>query len=134
MKQLLFIVSLLLLVGCSVKYSQEDNVKVLVNGISHGFDTPLEFHTIYEYEDGVKIISQYKNITYQNHDEDGRLYNLEDALKDSVITIEDLINRYKLVKNENNIKLYSNNGGSPYIAVCGNIIIGNSLDVENECN
>ena len=32
------------------------------------------------------------------------------------------------------IKLYSNNGGSTYIAVCGNIIIGNSSDVINECN
>lgn len=59
---------------------------------------------------------------------------MEDALKENVITMEDLINKYKLVKNENTIKLYSNNGGSTYIAVCGNIIIGNSSDVINECN
>ena len=135
MKKILLIVCLLLLCGCSLRYTSKDNkVSSSDGGVSYGFDTPTEFHTIYEYEDGVKIISQYKNITYQNHDEDGLLYNLEDALKEKVITKEDLINRYKLVKNENNIKLYSNNGGSPYIAVCGNIIIGNSSDVINECN
>lgn len=134
-RMVLLITCVLLLCGCTVKNSDKGKVSTLDNGISWGFDTPTDkFHVIYEYEDGKKIISQYKNITYQNNDEDGPLYNLEDALKENVITMEDLINKYKLVKNENTIKLYSNNGGSKYIAVCGNIIIGNSSDVINECN
>ena len=119
-RMVLLITCVLLLCGCTVKNSDKGKVSTLDNGISWGFDTPTDkFHVIYEYEDGKKIISQYKNITYQNND---------------VITMEDLINKYKLVKNENTIKLYSNNGGSTYIAVCGNIIIGNSSDVINECN
>ena len=131
----LLITCVLLLCGCTVKDSKKDNVSTSVNGISWGFDTVTnEFHVIYEYEDGKKVVSQYKNITYQNNDEDGSLYNLEDALKENVITINDLIDKYKLDKDENNIKLYSNHGEAPFIAVCDNIIIGNSDKVVDECN
>ena len=132
-KIVLLIACVLLLCGCTVKNSDKGKVSTLDNGISWGFDTPTDkFHVIYKYEDGKKIISQYKNITYQNNDEEGPLYNLEDALKEKVITMNDLIDKCKLDKDEKNIKLYSN--GSTFIAVCDNIIIGNSDKVVDECN
>lgn len=131
----LLITCVLLLCGCTVKDYDKDKVSTSINGVSWGFDTPTnEFHVIYEYEGGRKIISQYKNITYQNNDEDGSLYYLEDALKENVITINDLIDKYELDKDEKNIKLYSNHGKSTFIAVCDNIIIGNSDKVVDECN
>lgn len=135
MKRLMLLITcVLLLCGCTVKDSKKDKVSTSVNGISWGFDTPIdEFHIIYEYEDGKKIVSQYKNITYQNNDEDGPLYNLADALKENVITINDLIDKYELDKDDKNIKLYSH-FGSTFIAVCDNIIIGNSDKVVDECN
>lgn len=40
-----------------------------------------------------------------------------------VLTINDLINKSKLVKDENNTKLYSI--GNTYIAICGNIVTKN---------
>lgn len=136
MKRLMLLITcVLLLCGCTVKDSNKGKVSTSVNGISWGFDTPTDkFHVIYEYEDGKKIISQYKNITYQNNDEDGPLYNLEDALKGNVITMNDLIDKCELDKDEKNIKLYSNPNGSTFIAVCDNIIIGNSDKVVDECN
>ena len=136
MKRLMLLITcVLLLCGCTVKDSNKGKVSTSVSGISLGFDTPIdEFHIIYEYEDGKKIVSQYKNITYQNNDEDGPLYNLADALKENVITINDLIDKYELDKDDKNIKLYSNHGKSPFIAVCDNIIIGNSDKVVDECN
>ena len=132
---ILLITCVLLLCGCTVKDSDKGKVSTSVNGISWGFDTPFdEFHVFYEYADGKKIVSQYKNITYQNNDEGGPLYNLEDALKENVITINDLIDKCELDKDDKNIKLYSNPNGSTFIAVCDNIIIGNSDKVVNECN
>ena len=129
----LLLISICLLCGCSVKEREGADIPLLVRGLSLTFDTPTEYYTIYEYEDGSKIISGYERLECINHDTDGKTYLLEDAIKNNLITIDDYIKRFKIIEEKENYKLYLT-ANDVYLADCGNIVIGNSADVVNYCS
>lgn len=130
-KVVLFLISVCLLCGCSVK--ERDKLSTLQNGVDLIFETITDYHTIYEYSDGMKIITGYEKLKYTNYDKDGKTYLLEDAIKNNIITIDDYIKRFKLIEEKENYKLYLT-ANDVYLADCGNIVIGNSADVVNYCS
>ncbi len=130
-KVVLFLISVCLLCGCSVK--EREKLSTLQNGVDLIFETITDYHTIYEYSDGMKIITGYEKLKYTNYDKDGKTYLLEDAIKNNIITIDDYIKRFKLIEEKENYKLYLT-ANDVYLADCGNIVIGNSADVVNYCS
>ena len=130
-KVVLFLISVCLLCGCSVK--EREKLSTLQNGVDLIFETITDYHTIYEYSDGMKIITGYELLKYTNYDKDGKTYLLEDAIKNNIITIDDYIKRFKLIEEKENYKLYLT-ANDVYLADCGNIVIGNSADVVNYCS
>lgn len=130
-KVVLFLISVCLLCGCSVK--ERDKLSTLQNGVDLIFETITDYHTIYEYSDGMKIITGYEKLKYTNYDKDGKTYLLEDAIKNNIITIDDYIKRFKLIEEKENYKLYLT-ANDVYLADCGNIVIGNSANVVNYCS
>lgn len=127
----LLLICICLLCGCSVK--EKEKLSTLQNGVDLIFETITDYHTIYEFSDGKKIISGYEKLKYTNYDTDGKTYLLEDAIKNNVITIDDYIKRFKLTEEKDNYKLYLT-ANDVYLADCGNIVIGNSTDVLNYCS
>lgn len=75
----LLLISICLSCGCLVK--KVDNADILVCGITLTFGPSTEYHDIYEYEDGSKIISGYEMLGYTNCKTDNITYYLEDAIK-----------------------------------------------------
>lgn len=127
----LLLICICILCGCSVK--EKEKLSTLQNGVDLIFETITDYHTIYEYSDGMKIISGYEKLKYTNYDMDGKTYLLADAIKNNVITIDDYIKRFKLIEEKENYKLYLA-ANDVYLADCGNIVIGNSIDVVNYCS
>lgn len=130
-KVVLLLISICLLCGCSVK--EKEKISTLQNGVDLIFETITDYHTIYEYSDGMKIISGYEKLKYTNYDMDGKTYLLEDAIKNNIITIDDYIKEFKLTEEKDNYKLYSTSNDI-YLVKCSNIVIGNTTDVLNYCN
>lgn len=135
---------LVTLTGCS-NYSHDDPITTLPTGYSYSFkkdDDQRNFKVIYEYADGRKIISEFANITYQNYDEDTGKLNLEDAIENGVITIDDLINKMDFLSTANdggsNLYIYGEKS-MVYLFTCHtlsgneNIIIGTDPDIIEQC-
>ena len=142
-KVMIFSVCLLLVTGCDV---EEPVVSTMPLETGYSFeiapDGARNYREIYEYSDGRKIISEFVSIKYTNDHKDVKNMELEGAIKNEVITIDDLINVmiYKDTANDGGSKLYQfGEDSSIYLVTCntsqGNrdIIIGTNPDIVGLC-
>lgn len=142
-KVMIFSVCLLLVTGCDV---EKPVVSTMPLETGYSFETAPDgarnYREIYEYSDGRKIISEFVSIKYTNDHKDVKNMELEDAIKNEVITIDDLINVmiYKDTANDGGSKLYQfGEDSSIYLVTCntsqGNrdIIIGTNPDIVGLC-
>lgn len=107
-KLLILLVCVGLLIGCSKNNDLDKNVSILPTGISFKFenyDKSSEFRTIFESTDGSKIISEFKEIFYEDYDNAVDEIKLEEALSKNIITIDSLIERMTLVDSTKDINL-----------------------------
>lgn len=140
-KVMIFSVCLLLVTGCDV---EEPVVSTMPLETGYSFETAPDGARNYReiYSDGRKIISEFVSIKYTNDHKDVKNMELEDAIKNEVITIDDLINVmiYKDTANDGGSKLYQfGEDSSIYLVTCntsqGNrdIIIGTNPDIVCLC-
>ena len=139
----MFLICLLLVTGCDV---EEPVVSTLPLETGYSFETAPDgarnYREIYEYSDDRKIISEFVSIKYTNDHKDVKNMELEDVIKNEVITIDDLINsmNYKAAANDGGSRLYQfGEDSSIYLVTCntsqGNrdIIIGTNPDIVDLC-
>ena len=144
MKKILLIIAfILMLTGCSI--DNENEISTLPTGYSFIYnkkDNQRNFKTIYEYENGKKIISEFDSIEYENYDNNTGKHDLAYFLENKIITIDDLINKmvYLTEANDGGSKLYSSGDQSSiYLVTCHtidgneNIIIGTNSDIFSKC-
>ncbi len=140
-KVMIFSVCLLLVTGCDV---EKPVVSTMPLETGYSFETAPDGARNYReiYSDGRKIISEFVSIKYTNDHKDVKNMELEDAIKNEVITIDDLINVmiYKDTANDGGSKLYQfGEDSSIYLVTCntsqGNrdIIIGTNPDIVGLC-
>lgn len=138
---MIFSVCLLLVTGCDV---EKPVVSTMPLETGYSFETAPDGARNYReiYSDGRKIISEFVSIKYTNDHKDVKNMELEDAIKNEVITIDDLINVmiYKDTANDGGSKLYQfGEDSSIYLVTCntsqGNrdIIIGTNPDIVGLC-
>lgn len=143
-KVLLLLICTMLLTGCSVK-SAKGQVSTLPTGNKYTFvrdeDNKI-FKTIYELKDGRKLISEFKEVTYEDFDRDIEKIKLEEALEKNIITIDDMIEQMELfaTANDGGSKLYKfSTSEDTWLVSCntkaGNkdIIIGTSSNIVDKC-
>jgi len=140
-KVLLLSLCTLFLTGCSVDTSKEQ-ISTLPTGqgfMFEEYDKSSGFKTIYEYKDGKKIISEFKEIVYIDHDKDIKS-NLAEAITNNDITIENLIDIMSLtdIVNDGGSKIYKLSD-NVWLVACNtldnnkNFIIGTSNNIIDKC-
>lgn len=147
MKKLLVILMLMtLLTGCSQNDNLVKKVSTLPTGesfIFEEYDKPEGFKTIYEFPNGRKVVSEFKNISYKDNDNDTKEISLEEALTKNIITIDNLIEKMVLVDaiNDGGSKIYQfKTAGNIYLVACNtlngskDIIIGTNKYIGEQCD
>lgn len=143
-KVLLLLICTMLLTGCSVK-SVKEQVSTLPTGNKYTFvreEDNKNFKIIHEFADGRKILSEFKEISYEDFDRDIENTKLEEALERRIITIDDMIEQMELfaTANDGGSKLYKfSTSEDTWLVSCNtkagnkNIIIGTSSNIVDKC-
>lgn len=144
MKKILLLLICLMLCGCTTRKAKDDVADELTgNKYTFVRDTDnKDYKMIYEFEDGRKVYSEFKEINYEDFDKDIKKIKLEEALAKGYLSIDDILKDMNMVSaaNDGGSKIYQfMTGENQYLVVCNtldgnkNIIIGTSLNIIDKC-